>query len=134
MLRTEMQCNGKILPPDICYICDDDLNFIDGFQNIIKQEYKKSNYDIITFQAENEKGKKYFNVKTGKHNRFSVLKIWSWGITFRRKSIINNKILFNEIFGLGSKYPVGEENIFLTDCYKKGLFMNHCKCVFYSYT
>lgn len=110
---------------DICYICDDDLNFINWFQNIIKEEYRKSNYDLITFQAENEKGKKHFNLKQWLHNRLSVLKIWSWGITFKRNSIIDNKISFDENFWLGTKYPVWEENIFLTDCIKKWLHIYH---------
>jgi len=110
---------------DICHICDDDLNYIELFENIIKEEYKKNNYDIISFQAENEEWKKHFKVKEWKHNIFSILKIWSWGITFRRKSILDNKILFDENFWLWAKYPVSEENIFLTDCYRNRLKIFH---------
>lgn len=111
---------------DICYICDDDLNFIDWFEDKILWEYKKSDYDIITFQAENEKWKKHFNLKEWKHNRFSVLKVWSLWVTFKRKVLKNNNICFDEKFGLWSKYPTWEENIFLTDCYKKWLKIYHC--------
>lgn len=115
----------KYSKSDICYICDDDLNFIAWFDEIIKNEYKKSDYDIITFQAENESWKKHFKLKEGNHNRFSVLKIWSWWITFKRESLIKNNIYFDESFWLGTKYPVWEENIFLTDSIKKWLKMYH---------
>lgn len=110
---------------DICYICDDDLNFIEWFSNIIKSEYKKSNFDIITFQAQNQSWKKHFNLKEWVHNRFSVLKIWSWWITFNRKSILEKWLKFDENFWLWTKYPVWEENIFLTDSIKKWLKMYH---------
>lgn len=110
---------------DIIYICDDDLNFLDWFENIIKQSYKNNNFDIITFQAQNEKSKKHFSIKEWKHTRFSVLKVWSWWITFKRKSILENWLRFDENFWLGTIYPTGEENIFLTDCYKKWLDMYH---------
>jgi hypothetical protein len=110
---------------DVILLCDDDLNFKMWFENIIKNEYQKNNYDIITFQAENEKWEKHFNVQEWFHTRFSVLKIWSWWITMKRKSILEKNIFFDENFWLWAKYPVSEENIFLSDCYKKWLKMYH---------
>lgn len=110
---------------DIVYICDDDLNFLDWFVDIIKQEYKKNNFDIITFQAQNKNWRKHFNLKEWNHNRLSVLKVWSWWITFRRKSILEKSLIFDENFWLGTIYPTWEENIFLTDCYKKWLKIYH---------
>lgn len=110
---------------DICYICDEDLNIIKWFEKIILEKYKENNFDVITFQADNEFWKKHFKIKEWKHNRFTILKVWSWGISFKRKSIINNNIIFDENFWLWAKFPVWEENIFLTDCYKKKLKMFH---------
>jgi len=110
---------------DICYICDDDLNFISWFEKIIKSEYGKDNYDIITFQAENEIWKKHFNIKEWSHNRFSILKIWSWWITFRRKSILENNIFFDELYWLWTMYEVWEENLFLNECNRKKMKMFH---------
>lgn len=115
----------KYSKSDICYICDDDLNFISWFENIIKNEYKKSNFDIITFQAQNGLWKKHFNIKEGKHNRLSILKVSSIWITFKRKSILEKWLNFDENFWLWTNFPVWEENIFLTDCYKKWLKMYH---------
>ena len=110
---------------DICHICDDDLNYIKWFEKIIKKAYEKNDYDIITFQAENNEWKKHFKIKEWKHNRFSILKIWSWGIIFRRNNIIQKNIKFDENFWLWAQYSVWEENIFLTECYKKGLKIFH---------
>ncbi|MBS9775345.1 glycosyltransferase [Candidatus Gracilibacteria bacterium] len=117
----------KYATADICYICDDDLDFIEGFEKIIKNSYADIEADIITFQAQTPDGKKHFPIKEGKHSKSSILRIWSWGITFKREVIQKNNIIFDEEFGLGARYPVGEENIFLTDCYKKGLKMFHCE-------
>jgi len=110
---------------DICHICDDDLNYIDWFEDIIKNEYQKSNYDIITFQALNNKKENHFKIKEKKHNKFSIMKVWSWGITFRRESLYDNNILFDENYWLWTKYPVWEENIFLNDCFINWLKMYH---------
>ena len=110
---------------DICYICDDDLNFKAWFVKKIKDSYRNSDYDIITFQAEKPNWQLHFNLKEWKHTRFSVLKVWSLGITFRRQSLIDNNLKFDEKFWLGTKFPTWEENIFLTDSYKKKLKMYH---------
>jgi len=115
----------KYSTTDICHICDDDLNYIKWFEKIIKKEYEKNNFDIITFQAENDKLEKHFNIKDWIHNRLSILKVWSIWITFRRKNILKLWINFDINYGLWAKFPVWEENIFLTDCYKKGLKLVH---------
>ena len=111
---------------DICHICDDDLVYLENFSNIIKEEYLKNNsLDVITFQALDEKNQKHFKIKKGKHNKLSILKIWSCGITFKRNSILNKKIKFDENFGLGSKWVCGEENIFLKNCLDEKLNLFH---------
>lgn len=115
----------KYATADICHICDDDLNFLAWFEKTIKNTYQKTWAEIITFQAENDQWKKHFPIKEWKHNIFSILRLWSWWITFDRKKILEKGISFDENFWLGTKYCVGEENIFLTDCYKWWLSMYH---------
>lgn len=115
----------KYATGDICHICDDDLNFIEWFEDIIKNAYIENKSDLISFQANNPKWQKHFQVKEWKHNRFSVLKLWSWWVTFRRAILNEKNISFDENFWLGTKYPVWEENIFLMDSYKAWLDMIH---------
>ena len=49
------------------------------------------------------------------------LKICSCSITFKIDSIKKAGLKFNELFGAGAKYYMGEENIFLANALEKGL-------------
>lgn len=88
----------KAATSDICYICDDDLTFLPNAIQTIKSSYKETDADIITFQAQNEKGEVHFQVKEGQHTPISVLRIRSRGISFKREKILKNNISFNEKF------------------------------------
>ena len=111
---------------DICYICDDDISMKSDFIGIIQSAYFHSpQADIITFEAANEIWKKRFDLRWWNHNFISFLKISSIWITFQREAIVNKSIYFNEKFGLGSRYPIWEEVLFLQECYKKWCKMIH---------
>lgn len=108
---------------DICILADDDLVYQDNLVEIINTYFKANpDVDIITFQVEgiNKKFKQYSD-KEKKLNYISALKISSVEIAFKTNSIKKNNIKFREEFGSGSKYIMGEENIFLYDCLKSGL-------------
>lgn len=106
---------------DICVIADDDLKYKSDYDKIIQKAYKKhKDADIIAFNVENCKTNNKYNEK--KVNFLKSFKICSVQVTFKRDKIIKNNICFDEFFGAGSnKFILGEENIFLTDCIKKGL-------------
>ncbi len=110
---------------DICYICDDDLTIMPNFAENIRKIFQDINIDVATFQAVDELNNKHFEVNEWRHNNLSILKVWSWGITFRRKVVTSKWIKFNENFWLWTKYPVWEENIFLSYCLKKWLSVIH---------
>lgn len=114
---------------DICLICDDDIKMNPDYERIILEAYNTHrDADAITFLYTHG-GILYDRVKakkTIKHNRFTLLRVASSQITFKRFSIIKNNINFDTRFGLGSKmYESGEENLFLMDMYKKGLKIYH---------
>ena len=105
---------------DICLICDDDESFIDGYESIIIDSYKEiDDADIIAFKIVNIP-KKLKN-KTSRINYFSALRLSSWQISFKRKSILDKNIKFDELLGAGTGHGAQEENKFLIDCLKKGL-------------
>ncbi len=108
---------------DICAIADDDLNYEDNYETIITKAYEKyPDADIIAFFVDNEdKNNVMKKYKEGRVHYLKSMKIQSSQITFRRKSIIDSGIKFDERFGAGSENYWGEENIFLFDCIKKGL-------------
>lgn len=109
---------------DVCVVCDDDVRFLEGFEDVIINSYKKNlSAEVITFKSINLQGKerKKYSNKIFQHSLVSILSVSSIEITFKRKSVLGNEISFDENFGLGAKYSSGEENIFLSDCKKKGL-------------
>lgn len=111
---------------DICLIADDDCTYKpEYFFNIIETFLKDTALDLATFQM-----KAYYEGKYYPDYSFNLIKFakgyftTSFEIAFRRTSI-QNKLWFNELFGLGA--PVmqsGEENIFIHDAVKSGL---NCK-------
>ena len=104
-------------------ISDDDMYYYDNYDLIIEDAYKKyKDADVICFLIDYEdKNKKKKIFKEGKLSYVKSLKISSVQITFKKDSIINNNIKFDENFGSGSMYKFGEDNIFMYDCLKKGL-------------
>lgn len=109
---------------DICVIADDDLTYLDNYEQIISEAYDKyKDADIIAFYVESKTEDRPTTMqKEGKVGFLNSMKISSFQITFKRASIIKKNISFDTNFGAGSgKYTMGEENIFLFDCLKKGL-------------
>jgi len=108
---------------EICILADDDLIYREGYSEIVNRYFiENPTVDIITFQVEGIDGKFKDYPKESKNLGYlGSMKISSVEVAFRRKSIIKAGVLFNEQFGSGSDYLMGEENIFLFDCLKKGL-------------
>lgn len=108
---------------DICVLADDDLIYVDGYkQHILNAFDTFPDADILAFMVDGIDGefKKYSN-HPKRLNLITSMKVASVQIAFRRKSIIENDIGFNENFGAGAKFSSGEENIFLANCLNKNL-------------
>lgn len=108
---------------DICLIADDDCTYKpEYFSNIIETFKKEETLDLATFKMKFSHENKFyptysFNLRKFPKGYFTT----SFEIAFRRTSI-QGKLWFNELFGLGA--PVlqsGEENIFIHDAIKSGL-------------
>lgn len=108
---------------NICLIGDDDLEYVDNYEKIIKEQFDKyPNADIIAFQVEGIEEKfKDYPKKERKLNLITSMKVASVEIAFRLNRVKENNIMFNEKFGSGAEYCMGEENIFLFECIRKGL-------------
>ena len=104
-------------------ITDDDLEYVDGYEEIICNAFKKNpKADIIVFQVEGiECTFKKYGKKEKKISYLSSLHVSSVEIVMRRNSIKKTNVRFAEEFGSGAKYKMGEENIFLFDCLKAGM-------------
>ena len=117
---------------EIILLTDDDVVFELHFENKILKEFNShSSHDGFRFQFKNELGKfiKKYPVKFHSNlNWFEILNTSSIELVFKRESI-NNVVFFDENFGLGEKFPIGEEAIFLTDAINK-----KCKIGFVPHT
>ena len=104
---------------DICILCDNDVEYCDGYEEMILSSFNEHpEADLIVFYIKRPERLQPNYSSEKKMGYLSVLKIFSPEIAFRRSSISDVK--FMEQFGAGAKYAMGEENIFLYDCLKKG--------------
>ncbi len=105
---------GKIL-----LIADDDVVFKEGFRIKIIDAYNKfPEATVINFTVENSNGsliKKYPSSTKTNLSIFDILNTSSIEITLNKKFIDETKIRFDENFGLGAVFEMGEEAIFLSD-------------------
>lgn len=109
---------------DICLICDDDESLNTGYKDAIENAYKQNEIaDLIVFPISGEKYTRKFPTEKKKLNFTEILKTSSQQISFNRKTIIDNNILFDEKMGSGTGNGPGEETMFLLSCRKLGLKM-----------
>ncbi|MHA6727086.1 glycosyltransferase family A protein [Chryseobacterium sp. A301] len=110
---------------DVCVIADDDIEYVSEYETVICKAYESlPDADIIIFNySTNDKDRRPSNLgsKARLLNFFDLLKVNSVRITFKRDSVVSNDIKFNNLFGAGSIFTSGEENLFLKDCRDKGL-------------
>ncbi|NLD96562.1 MAG: glycosyltransferase family 2 protein [Synergistaceae bacterium] len=115
----------KFSTADICLICDDDVEYVEGYSEIVKNTFLTNiHYDIIIFHVKKSKNDCPLYFQQKELSFFSILKARSVEIAFKRKSV--NEISFNEMFGAGAQYSSGEENLFLFKCLQKGLKALYC--------
>ena len=108
---------------DICLLADDDIKYVENFDNIIKNAFNKNkNFDVLTFMMSDFEGKlaKKYNLQK-QHNYKSLVKANSVTIAFKNHKVIETKIKFDTNFGLGSIFEIAEEFIWLRSLYKANL-------------
>ena len=114
---------------DIEVITDDDITFFDdAIKNIEKAYEDDPSADIIIFNL--KRGDQILGSnKSFKYKKLALMSVCSCQITFRRKSIEDINLRFDEHFGIKAPFVCGEENIFLSDAYNKGLKIKHVPIV-----
>ncbi|MFR4410868.1 MAG: glycosyltransferase family 2 protein [Clostridium sp.] len=104
-------------------LADDDAWYPKGAVNTIITEMKNNDEDVICFKIFDPISNKYYKnyskhkVKVG---TIQILKKSSIEICFNLTKINKSKIIFNEEFGLGSKFQSGEENLIMNSLKKEG--------------
>lgn len=112
---------------DVCILCDNDVEYEAGYEKMITSAYERHpDADVIVFFIKRpERSTPVFD-RDKRMGYLSVLKIFSPEVSFKKESI--KGIRFNESFGAGAKYIMGEENIFLYECLKRHLKVIYVPC------
>lgn len=106
-------------------LTDDDVVFQPGFElHVLKAFNTDDSHDGFRFEFLNGKGnlaKKYPKHFEEKLSQFEILNTSSVELIFKKESIKRVNLKFDENFGLGTDFAMGEEAIFVADAVKKGL-------------
>lgn len=110
---------------EIVTFSDDDCWYPqNAFETVKVAAQNHPQSDVLCFQIfdpeQNEYYKKYPEQSIEKLNSRQVLQRSSIEIFIQLNKINKNELVFNEYFGLGAKYPSGEENIMLSNLFQKG--------------
>jgi len=108
-------------------IMDDDVKLVSNIYEIISSAFiAHPQADIITFQTSDihNKRKKYLSIPY-KHTRKTIASVSSIEIAFVVDKIKQHQLYFDERFGLGAIYPMGEEFIWLNDAYNQKLYIEY---------
>ena len=100
---------------DICLIADDDNRYTPEYIDTILDSWKGNpDADILTFQAQDYSGRPL--------HPYPAPYVCSVEISFRRSSVLEKGLSFDERFGLGSPLLcAGEEEVFMADARRAGL-------------
>ena len=110
----------KYADADVCILCDNDVEYVENYETLITKAFADyPDADIIVFYIKRKEKPRPNYPEVRGMDYLSVLKIFSPEIAFRREAVLKNGICFDELFGAGAHYYMGEENIFLYDCLKK---------------
>lgn len=113
---------------DIVLLSDDDAWYPEGAIEIILRNFNSNEFDVICFEIFDPISQKYYkNYKTHKKNvaKRQILKKSSIEICFNLSKIKKENLIFDENFGLGTKYTSGEENLLLDKLRKQGFIIKY---------
>lgn len=109
----------------LCVVADDDVVFKEDFEsNILNAFNAEPDAALISFRTETALGKLYKKYPESRKINLSAtdrLNIMSVEMVLNKPVIDKYNIRFNEIFGLGAKFEMGEEAIFINELYKNRL-------------
>lgn len=111
------------------YISDDDIELcLDGIQEVVEFA-SASGLDMVAGKIatlDMRDHKQNYSSSAVVLNKLSAARVSSVEMVLSRTAVEKCKLRFDEQFGLGAKYPSGEEYIFVTDLLDQG-----CRAAFY---
>lgn len=106
---------------ELCVITDDDVIFNQDFEGVIVKTFNENKTAaLISFRVQTPQGelfRKYPSHRKSNLTTIDMLHIMSVEMVLNKKLVGDTR--FNENFGLGSKFVMGEEAIFVNELRKK---------------
>lgn len=112
----------------IIVLADDDITYADDYSAVITKAHRENdNADVIAFIVNREGGDrtKRFSRTASRLNRLTALRVSSVEITIKLDRLRRSGVRFDEKFGSGSTYFMGEDVIFINDCIRSGLRIDY---------
>lgn len=113
----------KHMDGDIVYICDDDVILVhEGILKVIEKFKNSDKIDVLRCQVKTFEGQAYKQYKPTEYKIDRLIQLTNFSsieMTVKSSFIKENKLSFDENFGIGAQYPIGEDFIFITDILKK---------------
>lgn len=109
---------------DILLFADDDVRYFEDCSAVILDEFRRYPMaDVIIFNVISTcpERPEFMNQKRRRLHFFNSLKYGTFRMAVRREKIVKHNLSFHMMFGGGAKYGSGEDTIFLTDCFMRGL-------------
>lgn len=105
-----------------CLFADDDMVYEDNYEEIIINAFNRiPDAEIIIFNLHDSNSIRYTIKETHRVHFYNFLRYGTARISVKLRSVRESGIYFNQCFGGGTEHSHGEDNIFLSDCIKKGL-------------
>lgn len=102
----------------VCILCDNDVEYVADYDRIINKAFAEHpDADVLVFFVKRPERSAPVFKTPHRMGYLSVLKIFSPEMAFRKDRV--RDITFNELFGAGARFFMGEENLFLYECLKK---------------
>lgn len=99
---------------DICIFADDDMEYVDGYADIVRNAFKQiPTADVIVFNLIEPVSTRYVIPKIKRVTWIKYLRYGTERIAFRVTAVRENGIFFNHCFGGGTAHSHGEDNLFL---------------------
>ena len=107
---------------DICLFADDDMVYVDGYDLALEQAFQEHpEADVIIFNITDPTNSRYMIKETGRVHWLNYLRYGTARVAVRLERVRENGIYFNQLFGGGTPYCHGEDNLFLTACLRNKL-------------
>ncbi len=120
--RNAAMDEAEALGAELCIFCDNDVLYRDDYEEVIDKAFERNpDSDILVFFVERPERHKPIFDREKRLDRLHSMKVFSPEVAFRLSSLRRAHLKLDTLFGAGSKYKMGEENIFLFDAAAAGL-------------